>query len=188
MSKAERHQLLTEWSGRPSLYPRSASLQELFEQQVQIASDAVALGFEGEQLSYDKLNRRANQLAHQLRKRGVGPEGGVGIAMGRSVEMSVVRLVKHTNYASLDCHQVFLQFAPLLFDASTFEIWGSLLNGARLIVMPPGLPSLRDLGEMIASHGVTKLWLTAGLFHQMVDSQLEPLGGVRQLLAGGDER
>jgi amino acid adenylation domain-containing protein/non-ribosomal peptide synthase protein (TIGR01720 family) len=98
----------------------------------------------------------------------------------------VVRLVKNVNYANLSADEVFLQFAPISFDASTFEIWGSLLNGARLIVMPPGLTSLAELGAVLRQHKVTTLWLTAGLFQQMVDAQLESLRGLHQLLAGGD--
>jgi len=99
---------------------------------------------------------------------------------------SVLRLVKQTNYAKLGADEVFLQFAPLSFDASTFEIWGSLLNGGKLVLMPPGLVSLAQLGETIKHYGVTTLWLTAGLFQQMVETELESLRGVRQLLAGGD--
>ena len=99
---------------------------------------------------------------------------------------SVLRLVKKTNYARLGEDEVFLQFAPLSFDASTFEIWGSLLNGGQLVLMPPGLVSLAQLGEAINRYGVTTLWLTAGLFQQMVETELESLRGVRQLLAGGD--
>jgi aspartate racemase len=99
---------------------------------------------------------------------------------------SVLRLVKQTNYAKLDADEVFLQFAPLSFDASTFEIWGSLLNGGQLVLMPPGLVSLLRLGEAIKHYGVTTLWLTAGLFQQMVETELESLRGLRQLLAGGD--
>jgi aspartate racemase len=86
----------------------------------------------------------------------------------------------------LTADEVFLQLAPLSFDASTFEIWGSLLNGAKLILMPPHMPSLKDLGRVIAQHQVTTLWLTAGLFHLMVEERLEDLKPVRQLLAGGD--
>jgi len=99
---------------------------------------------------------------------------------------SVLRLVKQTNYARLGADEVFLQFAPLSFDASTFEIWGSLLNGGQLVLMPPGLVSLAQLGEAIRHYGVTTLWLTAGLFQQMVETELESLRGLRQLLAGGD--
>jgi aspartate racemase len=99
---------------------------------------------------------------------------------------SVVRLVRETNYASFTRDEVFLQFAPLSFDASTLEVWGALLNGGRLAVMRAGIPSLEELGRAIREYGVTTLWLTAGLFHQMVESELESLSGVRQLLAGGD--
>ena len=58
---------------------------------------------------------------------------------------------------------------------------------ARLVVMPPRTSSLDALGHVIrATAGVTSLWLTAGLFHLMVEQHLEELRPVRQLLAGGD--
>ncbi|MFD2169209.1 amino acid adenylation domain-containing protein [Tumebacillus lipolyticus] len=98
----------------------------------------------------------------------------------------VVRLVKETDYVSFSPDEVFLQFAPVAFDLSTFEIWGSLLNGARLVLCPAGQLSLSELRDVICEHQVSTLWLTAGLFHQMVDEHLDDLGGVRQLLAGGD--
>jgi non-ribosomal peptide synthetase component F/thioesterase domain-containing protein len=98
----------------------------------------------------------------------------------------VVRLVKGVDYARLGADEVFLQFAPISFDASTFEIWAPLLNGARLVLFPDRPASLDELGDVILSHGVTTLWLTAGLFHQMVDHLLHALRNVRQLLAGGD--
>ncbi len=97
-----------------------------------------------------------------------------------------MRLVKNTNYASFSADEIFLQYAPVSFDASTFEIWGSLLNGARLALMPAGKASLKELGDALKRYDVTTLWLTAGLFHLMVDNHLEDLRGLRQLLAGGD--
>src|SRR5689334_18820958 len=264
-------------------------IHEIFAEQAAQNPHVVAVVCEDRELTYDQLNRRANQLAHNLRNRGVGPETLVGICVERSLEMivgllgilkaggayvpldpacpaerlsvmladggirivlaqeqlgqrffdhnveliflandgsalagasednpenkctpenlayvmytsgstgvpkgvsiphrGVVRLVKETNYVQFDREQVFLQFAPLSFDASTFEIWGSLLNGARLAVMPAGSASLAELGSAVQRYGVTTLWLTAGLFHQMVDEELEKLSGLRQLLAGGD--
>src|SRR4030095_13114015 len=98
---------------------------------------------------------------------------------------NVLRLVKNTNYASFSHDEVFLQYAPISFDASTFEIWGSLLNGARLALMPAGKASLNELGDALKRHQVTTLWLTAGLFHLMVDNHLDDLRGLKQLLAGG---
>ena len=113
--------------------------------------------------------------------------GSTGKPKGTSVpHRAVVRLVKGTNYANLNSDEVFLQFAPISFDASTFEIWGSLLNGARLVVLPAHTPSLEELEQAIGQNQVTTLWLTAGLFHQMVEKHPEGLRHVRQLLAGGD--
>ena len=56
-------------------------------------------------------------------------------------------------------------------SASTLEIWGALLNGGRMVMPPPGALSLAELGSLIERHGVTALWLTAGLFHQMVGEE-----------------
>ena len=99
--------------------------------------------------------------------------------------VGVVRLVREPNYVNLDSSSRLLLMAPLSFDAATFEIWGALLNGGRLVLAPAQAVSLDGLGESSA-HGVTTVWLTAGLFHLIVDHHLECLRGVRQLLAGGD--
>ena len=113
--------------------------------------------------------------------------GSTGRPKGVSVRhRSVVRLVKDTNYASFTAADVFLQCAPVAFDASTFEIWGCLLNGARLVIFPAQTPSLAELGRALQRYQVTTLWLTAGFFHLMVEESLDSLHSVRQLLAGGD--
>ena len=113
--------------------------------------------------------------------------GSTGQPKGVAVtQRNVVRLVKENNYASFTANEVFLQFAPLTFDASTLEVWGALLNGARLVIFPPYAPTLEELGRTIQEKEVSTLWLTAGLFHQLVDERPESLTGVRQLLAGGD--
>jgi amino acid adenylation domain-containing protein len=113
--------------------------------------------------------------------------GSTGTPKGVCVpHRAVVRLVRNTNYASFSAKEVFLQFAPICFDAATFEIWGPLLNGGRLIVYPLKPLALDDLGRCIREYGVTTLWLTAGLFQLMIENRIEDLRGVRQLLAGGD--
>lgn len=99
---------------------------------------------------------------------------------------AIVRLVKGADYARFAADEVFLQQAPLSFDASTFEIWGALLNGGTLAIPPGGRASLDDIADAVQRFKVTTLWLTAGLFHLMVDHRLEALGTLRQLLAGGD--
>jgi amino acid adenylation domain-containing protein len=98
----------------------------------------------------------------------------------------VVRLVIGTDYVSLTSQEILLQLAPVSFDASTFEIWGCLLNGARLVVFPSHSPSLQELGQILQRYQVTTLWLTAGLFHEMVEHNIEGLRHVKQLLTGGD--
>jgi acyl-coenzyme A synthetase/AMP-(fatty) acid ligase len=61
-----------------------------------------------------------------------------------------------------------------------------LLNGGKLAILPTFHPSLDEIAEAIERHGVTTLWLTAGLFHLMVEQRLDGLAPLRQLLAGGD--
>ena len=140
----------------------------------------------GETSSHDDENLSrvsdAENLAYVMYTSGsTGQPKGVSIT-----HRNVVRLVKNTNYAHFDAAAVFLQFAPVTFDAATFEIWGPLLNGAKLVVAAAGMESLENLGQTIQHYGVTTLWLTAGLFHQMVDTELDNLQGVRELIAGGD--
>lgn len=113
--------------------------------------------------------------------------GSTGRPKGVLIEnRAIVRLVRNTNYCHFGPEQTHLLFAPISFDASTFEIWGALLNGGRLIVMQPQMSSLEDLGRTINEQKVTTLWLTSGLFNLMVEQRLSDLRPVRQLLAGGD--
>ena len=113
--------------------------------------------------------------------------GSTGTPKGVAIpHRAVVRLVRNTHCVRLSAADVWLHLAPGSFDASTFEIWGPLLNGARVVLFPAHIPSLEELGRTLEEHQVTILWLTAGLFHQMVDHQLASLKSVRQLLAGGD--
>src|SRR5256885_14894249 len=113
--------------------------------------------------------------------------GSTGLPKGVMVEnRAIVRLVRNTNYCRFAPDEVFLQLAPVSFDASTFEIWGALLNGGRLVVMPSHPLSLEEIGSVIRTQGVTTLWLTSGLFSAMVDQRLDDLRPLRQLLTGGD--
>ncbi len=102
------------------------------------------------------------------------------------VHRAVVRLVRDTAYADFGADEAFLQLAPLAFDAATFEIWGALLNGGRLIVAPPGVVSLAELDRLIAEHGVTTMFITTALFHAAVEGGLDALRALRRLLFGGE--
>ena len=285
----EEHRQLLEWKGEVEDVSPAVTVQGLFEEQVERTPDAVAVAWDAGQLSYRELNRRANQLAHHLRRNGVGPEVLVGVCMDRSPEMivailgilkagggyfpldpdyprdrlsfmlrdgnvrlvlgkdrlaenlphdqaqlvaveagwsevsdesgenpvplstgqslayvmytsgstgtpngvavcqqSVVRLVQDPNYVTLSADDVVLQLAPHTFDAATFEVWASLLHGGRLVLAPDDKPSLDQVGQTLARHRVSTVWLTSGLFHQLVDHDIDAFSAVRQLLAGGD--
>ena len=287
LSSIEEQQLLVGWNNNQTNYPQAKCIHQLFEERVEIEPDAIALVFEQQQLTYQELNNRSNQLANYLIELGVQPDELIGIAIDRSIDtivsilgilkaggaylpldlaypperlsfmlenanvsilltkkalveklpthqaqvvcldtdwgivtnptnphclvrstnlayvmytsgstgqpkgvciphQGVVRLVTATNYLDFSPQQVFLQLAPISFDAATFEIWGSLLNGAKLVLFPGDKPSLAELGQIIQKQQITTLWLTAGLFHLMVDERLADLQPLRQLIAGGD--
>ena len=113
--------------------------------------------------------------------------GSTGRPKGVMVDhRAVIRLVKNINYIDLGEQEVFLQFSPISFDASTLEIWAPLLNGGCLAIMPPETQSLDEIGAAIRRYGVTSMWLAAGLFNVMVERRLDDLRPLRQLLVGGD--
>ena len=289
LSRDEERKLLVTWNRTHTDYPRNSSIAELFERQVQQHPTSTALLFDNQAITYSELNRRANKLAHHLRRQGIKPQTRVAICVERSVELivgllgilkagaayvpldpnnpsqrlhyiledtaaaalittrsshpvkfsdfagpivfvddaetlagesdhnpnleitgedlayvmytsgstgkpkgvaipqrGVVRLVSNPNYLSITSDDVFLLFAPVSFDASILEIWGPLLNGGKLAIFPAAFTSLKQLGEVLQRHKVTVLWLTAGLFHQMVEEHIDALRPVRKLLAGGD--
>ncbi|MEG3990487.1 amino acid adenylation domain-containing protein [Microcoleus sp. S28C3] len=88
LTQFERQQLAA-WNHTETDYPKDACIHLLFEEQVELTPDAIALVFEDEQLTYKELNQRANQLAHHLRNLGVRQEVLVGICVERSLEMVV---------------------------------------------------------------------------------------------------
>ncbi len=85
----ERRQLLAESSGEAGHFPGATCLHRGFEDRVSRTPEAVALVFEGSNVTYDDLNRRANRLAHHLRFLGVGPDVVVGLCVDRSIDMVV---------------------------------------------------------------------------------------------------
>lgn len=98
----------------------------------------------------------------------------------------ILRLVFGCDYVRLGPEEVVLQLAPLSFDAATFEIFGALLQGGTLAIVASAQPSLQEIAAALRDHRVTTAWFTAGLFHLMVEQQLDALRPLRHLLAGGD--
>ncbi len=98
----------------------------------------------------------------------------------------VTRLVRSTNYVSIEQDDRILQLAPPSFDASTFEIWGALLNGATLVPYSGSVLDPNRLKNDIQENRISILWLTAALFHLVADKAIDALKPLRVLLAGGD--
>jgi thioesterase domain-containing protein/acyl carrier protein len=114
--------------------------------------------------------------------------GTTGTPKGVMVEhQSILRLVLNTNYLQLRASDRILQTGALSFDASTFEIWGALLNGGSVYL--PRQESLLDvvaLKRLIRENNVTTMWLTAGLFNALVSEDVTFLAGLKTVLCGGE--
>ena len=290
VAREEIHQLLVVWNQTFSDFPKDRCVHDLFAEQVAQRPNAQAVAIGDERLTYAELDSRANQVAHYLQTKGVGPEVVVGLCIQRSLEMiigllgilkagaaylpldrnyppehltyllkdagaktvltspqtdavlksceaptillnlesslfanqpktppvsgasfenlayvmytsgssgkpkgvgvthyNISRLVKNTNYVQISANDVFLQLAPVTFDAATFEIWGALLNGAELVLYPPDLMlDLFKLKSVIHKAAISILWLTSGLFNSIVDADAMILSPIKQLLVGGD--
>ncbi|WP_144716685.1 non-ribosomal peptide synthetase, partial [Bacillus altitudinis] len=89
LTEEEQKQLLIEWNQTDADYPKDKVIQDLFDAQVQENPDAIAVVYEDEEWSYKEVQEQANQLAHYLQKRGVGPESLVGLCAERSPKMIV---------------------------------------------------------------------------------------------------
>jgi amino acid adenylation domain-containing protein len=113
--------------------------------------------------------------------------GSTGKPKGVKVpHRGILRLLFGVEYVQLDETQTFLQLAPISFDASTFEIWGALLHGARSVLFPARIPTPKELGDALHQHKITTLWLTASLFNTIINEAPEALSDIRQLLIGGE--
>ncbi|OUM08469.1 non-ribosomal peptide synthetase [Pseudomonas syringae] len=92
LSEEEQRVQTLDWNDTEAAYPENATLQHLFENQVQATPDRIAVNSESGSLTYQELNRRANQLAHRLRAAGVAPQELIAILLDRSLDMIVSTL------------------------------------------------------------------------------------------------
>jgi amino acid adenylation domain-containing protein len=170
LSSEEGHQLLVEHNATATHFLEDGSVHQLFEEQAARTPQAVAVAAGGEQLSYRELNRRANQLAHHLRARGVGPDVRVGVCLTRSPHLIVALLgvLKAGGaYVPLDpaypAERLRLllrdaQAAVLLTDGRTRE---GLPNGeaATIVCLDRDLASFAGETEEPVQSGVTSAHL-----------------------------
>src|SRR6185503_15488387 len=98
----------------------------------------------------------------------------------------VVRLVRETNYARFTQTNVFLQLAVISFDASTWELWGPLLNGGCCVLPAEQILTAAELGGVIKRYGVDSLFLTTAMFNAIVNEDVHVFDGLQQLFAGGE--
>lgn len=290
LAPAERQQLLVDWNTTDRPYPASC-VHHLFEDQVKRTPGAVAVECEGKRLTYQALNRKADELAARLQDLGVGPESMVAICVERSPQMvigvlgilkaggvyvpldpsypkerlafmledtrapvlltqqrlvtrlpspaaatvlrldtdeafsagstpvslsalvtgeslayviytsgstghpkgvaiphrAVSRLVLNTDYISLGPTDVVAQAASFSFDAATFEIWGALLHGATLVILPEAvIVSPEQLAGRLKARGITTLFLTTALFNLVARQVPTAFSPLTTVLFGGE--
>ncbi|MBL4673394.1 MAG: amino acid adenylation domain-containing protein [Arenicella sp.] len=114
--------------------------------------------------------------------------GSTGKPKGCAINhRSIVRLVKNTNYINLQPGDAFLQTGAPAFDASTLEIWGSLLNGATLCLVDENvIIDHQKLAKALLDFSATHMWLTSALFNQLCEANSEMFASLSHLLVGGD--
>ena len=100
---------------------------------------------------------------------------------------SILRLIINNNYIKFSDTDRILQTGSIVFDACTFEIWGALLNGLPLYVIPKeDLLDENIFHDFILKNKITVLWLTAPLFNQLCESNPHMFRTIKYLLTGGD--
>src|SRR5262249_38501081 len=112
--------------------------------------------------------------------------GSTGTPKGVSALHGNVAAFNQAQGVAWSAQDTTLHNAPLAFDASTFEVWGPLLSGARLVLMPSGQWTLGDLQREVRRHDVSVLQITAPLFNALTPEDHASLRGVRQLFVGTD--
>jgi amino acid adenylation domain-containing protein len=113
--------------------------------------------------------------------------GSTGQPKGVCVEhRSIVRLVRGQSYTAFGREQRVLVMAPISFDASTYELWGPLLNGGCCVLYPERVPNADLLAELVERHAVTDVFLTTALFNAMVETRPEALRSLETVLTGGE--
>lgn len=140
------------------------------------------------ELSSEQCGPLPAGLAHPLSLAYLGfTSGSTGVPKGVAVpHRGIVRLIVDPPYVQLGPGQRVLQLAPVAFDTSLLEIWGALLTGATLVLAPPSPLGLPEIASVLRTANLGVVWLTAGLFHQLVEVDVGALAGIGQLLAGGD--
>ena len=101
---------------------------------------------------------------------------------------AILRLVKNASFARMDENSCLLQMGAVAFDASTFEIWGMLLNGGTLYLANESMVlDTRVFKQTVAQYGINIMWMTAALFNLHIANDPSAFDGIEQLLIGGEK-
>ncbi|HEY7167532.1 MAG TPA: non-ribosomal peptide synthase/polyketide synthase, partial [Candidatus Binatia bacterium] len=161
-------------------------IRDLNSSELELCPKLVLMDRDWEEIAAESAQNPAHETTPEHLAYVMYTSGSTGKPKGVEIpHRGVLRLLFGVDYAHFDPDETFLHLAPDAFDAATFEIWGALLHGARCIVAPASA-SLPQIGQLIATHHVTTLWLTASFFNAIIDDSPEILRGVRQLLTGGE--
>ncbi len=114
--------------------------------------------------------------------------GSTGRPKGVSIpHRAVSRLVFNTNYVQLDSTDRIAQISNISFDAATFELWGALLHGARLVLINKDVAlSPREFAGQLRDYGINTIFLTTALFNLLAREVPTAFSSVRQLMIGGE--
>jgi amino acid adenylation domain-containing protein len=162
---AEREQIVVGWNETAAEYPAEQCIHELFAAQVERTPEAVAVSFADQRLTYRELNTRANQLAHYLQGREVGPESLVALYLDRSAEMVVAIL------AVLKASAAYL---PLDLSAPAERV-GFMLQDAGASVL---VTQDRFLADLSAAGGVKIVCLDTEQASMAVQSAANLASGI----------
>lgn len=133
--------------------------------------------------NYVKTNVESNDIAYIMYTSGsTGKPKGVLVS-----HKNIIRLVNNTNFIDFKSDDVILQTGSLTFDASTFELWGAILNGLKLqLVEEDVLLDIELLRNEIVKSNATIMWVSSPLFNQLSQTNEKLFEGIRVLLVGGD--
>ncbi|MEK3804425.1 amino acid adenylation domain-containing protein [Bacillus sp. FSL K6-1234] len=131
----------------------------------------------------DLPTRKANSLAYIIYT-----SGSTGQPKGVLIEdRNIIRLVKGTEYIDFSAHQNLLMTGSFSFDASTFEIWGTLLNGLTLtLIDKEKMLDTKELAKVIEENQIDMLWITSPFFNQLINEDATLFIKVKTLIVGGD--
>ncbi|NOQ24952.1 MAG: amino acid adenylation domain-containing protein, partial [Bacteroidales bacterium] len=134
-------------------------------------------------INFNIIKNASNNLAYVMYT-----SGSTGQPKGVEVEhKNVVRLVKNTNYFPFSQGHKILQTGAPVFDATTFEIWGALLNGGCLHIPDNDVIMNAELfGKCVKENSITTVWLTSSLFNLLANQDINTFSSLSYLLVGGD--